>query len=144
MAAEKRTAELTTAKVGRTRSAIAVRVRGRGTDIEVTVARALRNMGVSYQKNVSALPGSPDFANRRARWAVFVHGCFWHQHPGCSRATIPKTNSEFWRAKLNRNRERDAESIVKLRSKCFRIAIIWGCEVEMAEQILRPVVIGGP
>src|SRR5437762_9074643 len=86
------------------RSYLMSRVRQRGTDAELAVAAALRQLGISYRLNVTSLPGSPDFANRRRKWTVFVHGCFWHQHTGCKRATVPKTNADFWRDKFHANR----------------------------------------
>ena len=63
--------------------------------------------GSPYRKNVRSLPGSPDFANKSRKWAVFVHGCFWHRHTGCRRATTPNANRDFWLAKFVANRTRD-------------------------------------
>lgn len=108
------------------------RVRQRDTAAEATVAAALRDLGAAYRKNVRGLPGSPDFANRKRGWAVFVNGCFWHGHTGCPRATVPKANNAFWVAKFSRNRSRDAEAIRDLRRAGFRVAIVWECEVERA------------
>lgn len=76
------------------------RVRQRGTKAERSVAAVLRDLGLNYRLNVRSLPGSPDFANRAGRWVIFVHGCFWHQHRGCPRATVPKRNREFWSEKF--------------------------------------------
>jgi DNA mismatch endonuclease (patch repair protein) len=72
------------------RGALVAWVRQKDTGPEQAVARALRSRGARYRKNVRSLPGSPDFANRSRKWAVFVHGCFWHRHTGCRRATTPK------------------------------------------------------
>lgn len=106
------------------------RVRKRGTKIETMVAAVLREMGHHYRKNVVSLPGSPDFANRKHRWALFVNGCFWHHHTGCKQATVPKTNADFWIAKFRDNRRRDARAILKLRRQGYRVAIVWGCETD--------------
>lgn len=104
-------------------------IRRSGTRIEAAVATRLRELGLGYRKNVRTLPGSPDFANRTRKWAIFVNGCFWHHHRGCGRATIPRTNTEFWKAKFKRNRSRDAQKIVALRRMGFRVAILWECDL---------------
>jgi DNA mismatch endonuclease (patch repair protein) len=103
-------------------------VRRSGTGAELAVARTLVELGAAYRKNVRDLPGSPDFANKRRRWAVFVHGCFWHHHTGCRRATVPKANREFWLTKFRSNRARDAMAIRALRRKGWRVAIVWECQ----------------
>ncbi|MGD0563607.1 MAG: very short patch repair endonuclease [Roseiarcus sp.] len=110
------------------RSALMARVRQKGTAPEIAVAAALRSLGRSYRLNVRALAGAPDFANRRRKWAIFVHGCFWHRHTGCKCATIPKTNEAFWLSKFKANRARDAKAVRAMRRAGFRVAIIWECE----------------
>lgn len=109
-------------------SARMARIRQKGTKIETIVATALRDMGARYRKNVKKLPGSPDFANRSKRWAVFVNGCFWHHHEGCPRATLPKSNRKFWIAKFRDNRRRDARCINRLKRAGFRVVVIWECQ----------------
>jgi DNA mismatch endonuclease (patch repair protein) len=111
------------------RSALMGRVRQRGTAAEILVGRALRSLGVGYRLNVKSLPGSPDFANRSRKWAVFVNGCFWHHHTACSRATKPKANADFWRDKFKANRSRDAAAVRALRASGFRVVILWECQV---------------
>ncbi len=106
------------------------RVRQRGTDAEERVARALRELGIPYRRNVKGLAGSPDFANRRRGWAIFVNGCYWHHHTNCPRATIPKRNREFWIEKFEANRRRDATKIRALRRAGFRVVLIWECEAQ--------------
>jgi DNA mismatch endonuclease (patch repair protein) len=131
------------------RAALMGRVRQRDTQPEQAVALALRSLKISYRKNVRSLPGSPDFANKSGKWAVFVHGCFWHRHTGCRRATTPKANRDFWLAKFAANRARDARAIRALRALGFRVAVIWECGVVDAErrlsQMLEPrgVDVGG-
>jgi DNA mismatch endonuclease (patch repair protein) len=110
------------------RRALMQRVRRKGTPAERTVARLCRAIGLAYRLNVRALPGTPDLANRRARWAIFVNGCFWHHHTNCRHATLPKHNSDFWREKLAANRRRDAAKIVALRRQGFRVLVVWQCE----------------
>lgn len=114
-------------------------VKQKGTKIETMVAIVLREMGLHYRKNVRQLPGSPDFANRTRGWAIFVNGCFWHHHTGCQKATIPKTNTDFWTAKFRDNRRRDAQSIMNLRREGYRVAIIWGCEKDRVRSKLGKI-----
>ena len=110
------------------RAALMRRIRQRGTSAELAVAAVLRALGHSYRLNVKKLPGSPDFANRKRGWALFVHGCFWHHHAGCRRATIPKTNRAFWRKKFADNRRRDAKALQALRTAGLTALVLWGCE----------------
>ena len=112
------------------RSALMGRVRQRGTRAELAVGAALRDLGLAYRKNVRALPGAPDFANRKRQWAVFVQGCFWHRHTGCPKATVPKANREFWTTKFRQNRQRDATAIRRLRAQRYRVVLVWECELE--------------
>jgi DNA mismatch endonuclease Vsr len=115
------------------------RVRQKGTTAEQLVAVELRELGLYYRKNVRTLPGSPDFANRTGRWAVFVNGCFWHHHAGCSRATTPKSNSKFWIQKFRDNRRRDARAVVKLRRDAFKVVVIWECEIDRIRAKLKKI-----
>lgn len=105
------------------------RVRQKGTSAEVAVASCCRSQGLKYRLNVRSLPGSPDLANRSMKWAIFVNGCFWHQHRGCSRATVPKSNQKFWIEKFAANRARDASKVRLLKSEGFRVLVIWECQV---------------
>ena len=104
------------------------RVRQKDTKPELQVAQTLRAIGAHYRKSVRGLPGSPDFVNKKRKWAVFVHGCFWHQHRGCMRATIPKNNRVFWLEKFARNRKRDADAVRALRRLGYKVAIVWECQ----------------
>jgi len=118
-------------RAARPDSATSVRMAGirqKGTSIETMVAIILRDLGLYYRKNVKHLPGSPDFANRSARWAVFVNGCFWHHHAGCLKATVPKSNTKFWTTKFRDNRRRDARAIRRLRHEGFLVITIWECQ----------------
>jgi DNA mismatch endonuclease (patch repair protein) len=111
------------------------RVRRRGTPAERTVAHLCREIGLAYRLNVGDLPGSPDLANKSARWAIFVNGCFWHYHKNCRLAKIPARNREFWSAKLAGNRERDARKIRALRARGFRVAVVWQCETKDLQRL---------
>lgn len=104
-------------------------VRQGGTAAELAVRAWLRGAGVAYRIAPKALPGRPDLVNRRAGWALFVHGCFWHGHPGCRLATVPKRNAAFWAAKIETNRARDAAKESALAALGLRVFVVWGCEV---------------
>lgn len=119
------------------------RIRQKGTKIETLVGRALRDSGLHYRKNVKRLPGSPDFANSSRRWAVFVNGCFWHHHTGCRKATVPKTNTDFWLSKFRTNRQRDANAIVRLRAEGYDVALVWECGIEHIRQKLAKILEAG-
>jgi DNA mismatch endonuclease (patch repair protein) len=87
-------------------------------------------MGVRVRSTKRRLPGSPDLVSIKGRWAVQVNGCFWHQHSGCVRATMPKRNRALWEQKFAANLERDHRLASKLREMGFRVLVIWECEVE--------------
>jgi DNA mismatch endonuclease (patch repair protein) len=113
------------------------RIRQRGTQPELVVRRALRALGLGFRNNRGELPGSPDLANKSRRWAVFVHGCYWHHHTNCSKATIPTRNREFWLAKFRRNRHKDAAATRRLRALGYRVVLIWECETASADRLAR-------
>jgi DNA mismatch endonuclease (patch repair protein) len=112
------------------RSDLMRHVRQKGTGAEGRVARMLWDVGLRYRRNVKSLPGSPDFANKSGKWAVFVNGCFWHHHGGCPRATIPKRNRAFWTQKFRANKSRDAAKIERLHRQGFCVMTIWECELD--------------
>lgn len=103
------------------------RVRRSGTAPELAVRRVARDIGLRYTLRNGDLPGRPDLANRSRRIAVFVHGCFWHRHPNCPKASTPRSNVEFWRAKFKRNVERDLKVRNALISAGFTVVTIWEC-----------------
>lgn len=106
------------------------RVRQRDTAPERILRSALWYAGHRYRLRNSDLPGRPDMANRSRKWAVFVNGCFWHQHPGCPRATVPGRNRDFWLEKFEANRRRDAANEATLRDDGYTVATVWECEIE--------------
>jgi DNA mismatch endonuclease (patch repair protein) len=111
------------------------RVRQRDTTPEQAVRRTLRQLGSRYRVCSPSLPGRPDIANQRHRWAIFVHGCFWHAHRRCPLATIPKSNTAFWRSKFAANRRRDTRKEQALRSLDFRVLVVWQCELANDETL---------
>lgn len=124
-------------------SARMARIKQKGTKIEMSVASVLRDLGLYYRKNVRKLPGSPDFANRSKRWAVFVHGCFWHHHAGCHRATVPKSNRRFWLNKFRDNKRRDTRSVRLLRREGYCVVVIWECQERRIRDKLTKILESG-
>lgn len=113
------------------------RIRQRGTAPELAVRRLVTILGHRYRIENRDLPGSPDLANRRRRWAIFVHGCYWHSHRGCVRATIPTRNRAFWESKFEANRARDARAVRALLAMDFRVITLWECELANPDAIVR-------
>jgi DNA mismatch endonuclease (patch repair protein) len=111
-------------------SARLARVRQSSTAPELVMRRALAALGHRFRTRNRDLPGSPDIANRKRRWALFVHGCFWHRHPGCSRTTTPKRNRRFWLDKFQANRTRDGRAQRALAALGYRVVVVWECETE--------------
>lgn len=111
------------------RSANMRAIRSKDTKPELLVRRVVRSLGYGYRLHRRDLPGKPDLAFIGKRKAIFVHGCFWHQHQDCREASKPKSNSEYWTAKLARNVERDAHSISQLEAKGWRTLVIWECDM---------------
>ncbi len=104
--------------------------RGKDTKPELALRRALWAAGLrGYRKNVRKLPGSPDVVFGPAKLVVFVHGCYWHSCPTCTRNRIPKTNAAYWQAKFAGNRKRDERNLVKLEAEGWRILVLWECEL---------------
>lgn len=104
-------------------------VRQKDTKPELIVRQILHGLGHRYRVRNGDLAGSPDIANRRHRWAVFVHGCYWHRH-GCKATTTPRRNRAFWEAKFQRNVERDEDRIRRLKSDGYRVVVVWECETK--------------
>jgi DNA mismatch endonuclease (patch repair protein) len=115
------------------------RIRSSDTMPERVVRSLLSQRGIKYRMNVRDLPGRPDFANKRRKFAIFVHGCFWHSHKDCSLASNPKSNQSYWHPKLERTKARDAANIERLKDLGYRVLVIWECasraSKEAAEQI---------
>ena len=113
-----------------TRRRIMRAVRGKDTAPELMVRRLLRDMGRSgYRLHRSDIPGSPDIAWIGRKLAIFIHGCFWHGHDCQHGSRKPRSNREYWRAKLRRNIERDVRQKEALRMLGWRSLIIWECEL---------------
>ena len=105
------------------------RIRSKATKPEMTVRRWLWAHGYRYRLNVKSVPGKPDIVMRRYRTAIFVNGCFWHGHEGCSKFVMPKSNTVFWQTKIERNRTRDTRNYDELMHVGWQVIVIWECQL---------------
>lgn len=115
-----------------TRSRMMAGIHAKNTKPELLVRRLLFAGGLRFRLHRRDLPGTPDIVLPKHRLAIFVHGCFWHQHEGCPLAKMPSTNREFWKAKLARNQHRDREATVKLVAAGWRVLVVWECATRLA------------
>lgn len=111
------------------RSELMSRIRAKGTRPEMAVRRFLHARGLRYRLHDKRLPGTPDLVFPSRRVVVFVHGCFWHGHEGCKRATLPATRAEFWATKISDNVERDRRAEESLREAGWTVLTMWQCEI---------------
>lgn len=103
------------------------------------VRRVAHALGFRYRLHAPDLPGRPDLVFRTRRKVIFVHGCFWHRHPGCPRTRMPKSpeRREFWRQKFAQNVQRDARQQQELRAAGWDVLVLWECETEDPDQLKR-------
>jgi len=113
-----------------TRSYIMSRIKGKDTKPEILVRSYLFSRGLRFRKNDKRYPGSPDIVLPKYNTIVFVHGCFWHLHEGCKYASIPKSNVDYWKKKLYRNKERDESNLKELENMGWNVIIVWECELK--------------
>ena len=106
------------------------RIRSKDTKPELAVREYLFSKGLRYRLHRSKLPGKPDISNQTKNFTVFVNGCFWHQHEGCKRAAVPKTNKSYWLPKLEKNVARFKENTDKLLELGWKVIIVWECETK--------------
>lgn len=112
-------------------------IRDRDTAPELIVRQMAHQMGYRYRLHVKSLPGKPDLVFPSRMKVIFVHGCFWHQHPKkkCTDARLPRSNLKYWLPKLARNVARDAEHIKSLKANCWKILVIWDCETKRIRKL---------
>jgi DNA mismatch endonuclease, patch repair protein len=110
------------------------RVRSTDTGPEMAVRRLVHGEGYRYGLHCKDLPGCPDLVFRSRNAVLFVHGCFWHSH-SCPRATLPRANRPYWRAKLESNRIRDRKNLKALRSSGWRTLVVWECQIERPDKV---------
>lgn len=114
------------------------RIRGQDTGPELVLRSLLHRAGFRFRLHAKQLPGRPDIILPRYRTAIFVHGCFWHRHPGCRNATTPSTRREFWQAKFDGNISRDARNQAELEAAGWTVLTVWECELKAdAEGVAR-------
>jgi DNA mismatch endonuclease (patch repair protein) len=116
-----------------TRSRFMSGIRSRNTKPETRVRSALHREGIRYRLNDRRLVGAPDLVFPKYRAVLFVHGCFWHRHPGCPKATTPSSNTQFWRNKFDRNEGRDKEVRRELLALGWRVGVVWECGTKPVE-----------
>ncbi|MCP2320919.1 T/G mismatch-specific endonuclease [Nocardia amikacinitolerans] len=114
-------------------------VRSRDTAPEMAVRRYLHAAGLRYRLHEAQLPGKPDLVFPSRRIALFVHGCFWHQHPGCGAAARPASNLDYWTRKLDGNIARDARRREQLEADDWKVLVVWECQIRNKETLDRLV-----
>ena len=121
----------------RERSERMSRVRGKDTKPELTVRRLVHGMGYRYRLHRRDLPGIPDLVFQRRKKVLFIHGCYWHRHPDpqCKLARLPKSRLDFWKPKLEANRQRDLSNTHELSRLGWKILVVWECEIGDKEQL---------
>lgn len=119
------------------RSLLMSKVLSENTTAELLVRKAAHALGLRYRLHRRDLPGTPDLVFPQYRVALFVHGCFWHRHPGCNKATTPKSHVRFWLEKFERNVERDKRVNSALRRLGWHPKIIWECETKKPEVLAK-------
>jgi DNA mismatch endonuclease (patch repair protein) len=121
-------------------------VRGKDTKPELELRRGLHRLGYRFRLHRKDLPGRPDIVLPKHRTVIFVNGCFWHRHDGCSKATTPKTRVEFWSTKFEQNVARDQRNVEDLEAAGWRVLVVWECEIKEIDRVLAGVsqVLGPP
>ena len=124
---------------GEARSRIMRAIRAKDTAPELAVRRVLHAAGYRFRLHRRDLPGNPDVVLPRHRAVIFVHGCFWHQHPdsGCRNAQVPRSNTAYWSPKLARTAERDREAAERLKAMGWHVLTIWECETKQTEALTQ-------
>lgn len=123
-----------------TRSEIMSCIRSKDTTPERTVRSALHRLGFRYKLHVKGLPGCPDIAFPSKKKVLFIHGCFWHGHECKVGTRTPKTNTDYWVNKIERNRCRDSLSVTQLIEAGWAVMVIWECELAHREEVLTRIV----
>lgn len=110
-------------------------VRGKDTKPELIVRSLLHRQGFRFRLHKKSLPGKPDIVLPKYKTIVFVHGCFWHRHPYCSDATVPKTRTDFWVNKFEENVTRDEKNQTMLRNLGWKVIVVWECETAKQNEL---------
>lgn len=121
------------------RSRLMSLVKAKNTRPEMLIRRLVHGAGYRYRLHGAKLPGKPDLVFASRRKVIFVHGCFWHRHDHCALARMPKSNQDFWMAKLEGNKERDAANQRKLREMGWEVMVVWECELRDMNAVLERI-----
>ena len=114
----------------KTRSKNMAAIKGKDTKPELAVRKYLHNKGLRYTLHNKELPGKPDLTLKRYNSVVFVNSCFWHRHKKCKKAVMPKSNTDFWRDKLQKNVIRDKKNINSLKKQGWSVLLFWECQLQ--------------
>lgn len=106
------------------------KIKSKNTTPELRVRKALSSLGFRYRLHVKTLPGKPDVVLKKYKTAVYINGCFWHQHKGCKRSSIPKSNLDYWSPKLKKNIEKQKQNFKLLKNSGWNPLLIWECETK--------------
>lgn len=110
------------------------KIKGKDTKPEILVRKFLFGKGLRYKLHDKKLPGKPDLVFPKYKKIIFIHGCFWHGHESCKYFVIPKTRTEWWLNKINRNKEKDMESIQKLKNEGWKVYVVWECDLKNSKK----------
>ncbi len=127
----------------RKRSEIMANISAANTKPEVTIRKYLFHKGFRYRINYKNLVGKPDIVLAKYKAIIFINGCFWHSHPNCKEAHLPKSNINFWKKKISSNFNRDQQNIKLLKEMGWNVIVIWECEIKkksidlLMEQIIN-------
>lgn len=125
------------------RSKVMAKIKGKNTKPEMIVRSTCHRMGLRFRLHRVDLPGKPDLVFTKRKLCLFVHGCFWHQHPGCKYAYQPKSRPEFWIPKLQKNVIRDENAKDSLEALGWKVAVIWECQtkkIDEVESIIKEII----
>lgn len=112
------------------------RIRKTGTKPEMMVRQLVHGMGYRYRLHQSYLPGNPDIVLTRHRKIILVHGCFWHRHECADGQKLPTSKPEYWRPKLERNRQRDKTNLTRLKELGWDVLVVWECEIARRKGVI--------
>jgi DNA mismatch endonuclease (patch repair protein) len=110
------------------------KIKGKDTKPEILVRKFLFRKGLRYKLHDKKLPGKPDLVFPKYKKVIFVNGCFWHGHENCKYFIVPKTRTDWWLDKINKNKEKDLENIKKLENEGWKVYVIWECDLKKNQQ----------
>jgi len=112
-------------------------IKSKNTKPEIEVRQLLHSMGYRFRLHMKDLPGNPDIVLKKYKTVIFVNGCFWHRHPNCKYASIPKTRPEFWSQKFKSNVERDNNNYIKIKNLGWKYIVVWECELKNRSDLVE-------